>query len=256
VSPTIGRVRVRWLTAFLDFPATPLGTFDRGCGFWQAVAGSPLSPRRGRSGEFATLMPTMGDAYLRVQRTGSGAARCHLDLHVDDIQAAVETATSLGAAATNPVPSLGLSSPGGLPFCLVADNGAVHRPPPCSWAGGWRSLVDQLCIDIAPQSYENERAFWAALTGIERGRGSRPEFEYLAGPGMPLRLLLQRLDNDAAAPCRAHLDLSCDNLAAEQARHEALGATILRQMPNWTTLVDPRGLAYCITRRDPSTGAL
>jgi hypothetical protein len=116
--------------------------------------------------------------------------------------------------------------------------------------------VDQLCIDIAPQSYENERAFWAALTGTEPGQGSRPELQYLAVPGMPLRLLLQRLDDGTPAPCRAHLDLSCDDLAAEQARHEALGAAVLRQMPNWTTLVDPTGLAYCITRRGPSTGTL
>jgi hypothetical protein len=73
---------------------------------------------------------------------------------------------------------------------------------------------------------------------------------------MPLRLLLQRLDDDPDAPCRAHLDLACDDVAAEQDRHEALGAVVVRQMPNWTTLPDPTRLAYCVTRRNPSTGTL
>jgi hypothetical protein len=73
---------------------------------------------------------------------------------------------------------------------------------------------------------------------------------------MPLRLLLQRLDDDPDAPCRADLDLACDDVAAEQDHHEALGAVVVRQMPNWTTLPDPTRLAYCITRRNPSTGTL
>jgi hypothetical protein len=27
-------------------------------------------------------------------------------------------------------------------------------------------------------------------------------------------------------------------------------------MPNWTTLLDPAGLVYCVTRRHPVTGTL
>ena len=256
-TPIIGLVHVRWLTAFLDFPSAPLGTFEKGCAFWQAVTGSTLSPTRGCSGEFATLLPAQGDAYLRVQRTGHGKPRCHLDLHVDDVQAAVEAALSLGVTASAPGANLGLSSPGGLSFCLVSDRGAVERPPACAWPGGWSSLVDQLSLDVAPQDFDEECALWAALNGWERRSGSRPEFEYLVRPAeMPLRLLMQRLDEDSPAPCGAHLDLSCDDVDAERERHEALGAVVVREMPNWTTLLDPVGLAYCITRRDPSTGAL
>ncbi|MGP8207646.1 MAG: VOC family protein [Acidimicrobiales bacterium] len=112
-------MHVRWLTAFLDFPAVPLGSFARGCAFWQSVTSSRLSPARGPSGEFATLLPPRGDAYLRVQRTGRPDARCHLDLHVDDVGAAVQEAVDLGALATGPPAHLGLTSPGGFPFCVV-----------------------------------------------------------------------------------------------------------------------------------------
>jgi Glyoxalase-like domain len=54
----------------------------------------------------------------------------------------------------------------------------------------------------------------------------------------------------------AHPDLACDDVDAETTRHEALGATVVRVMPNWTTLRDPAGLSYCITRRNPDTGTL
>ncbi|MGO9657986.1 MAG: VOC family protein [Acidimicrobiales bacterium] len=250
-------MHVRWLTAFLDFPAVPLGSFARGCAFWQSVTSSRLSPARGPSGEFATLLPPRGDAYLRVQRTGRPDARCHLDLHVDDVGAAVQEAVDLGALATGSPAHLGLTSPGGFPFCVVRGGGEAERPPPVAWPGGGHSLVDQMCVDISAQAYEHECTFWSALTGWERRPGSRPEFEYLVRPpAVPLRLLLQRLDDNCPQPCRAHLDLACDDVLAERVRHQALGAVVVREMPNWTTLLDPTGLAYCVTRRHPATGTL
>jgi hypothetical protein len=72
---------------------------------------------------------------------------------------------------------------------------------------------------------------------------------------MPLRLLLQRLDADDEREAGAHLDLACDNVPAERARHERMGAAVVAE-PSWTTLRDPAGLAYCITRRGPKTGGL
>ena len=242
------------MTAFLDFPAA---TFDCGCAFWQAVTGFALSTRRGASEEFATLLPSAGDAYLRVQRVGGEEPGVHLDLHVDDIDGAARRAVALGAVVVDrragfPV----MSSPGGLPFCLVSGQHRFERPPLRAWPAGHRSIVDQICVDISFPAFAVEREFWAALTGWERRAGSRPEFEYLVRPaGMPLRILLQRLDDDKPGPCRAHLDFACDDVPAERRRHEVLGARVIGE-PSWTTLRDPTGLAYCITRRDPATGAL
>ncbi len=89
------------------------------------------------------------------------------------------------------------------------------------------------------------------------GPGRRPEFEHLVRPvGMPLRLLMQRLDDDSSARCRCHLDLACEDVEAEVRRHEALGARVLRVMPGWTTLVGPSGLPYCATRRGLGSGTL
>lgn len=248
-----GSMAVRWLTAFLDTPARAATAEP----FWSAVTGTALSARRGPAGEFASLLPPDGDAFLRVQHVGSGAARTHLDVHVDDLAGMRAHAIALGAGVVaDPEGYHVLRSPGGLPFCLVPTSGEAQRPAPVVVAGGARSLVDQVCLDIPPHAFEAETRFWAALTGWERRAASRPEFMVLVPPpGIPLRILLQRLDSPAPA-VRAHLDLACADVGAETARHVRLGAELVHRYPHWTTMRDPAGRAYCVTTRDPDTGRL
>src|SRR6185503_20348412 len=151
-----------------------------------------------------------------------------------------------------------LSSPAGVGFCAVRHDGSGRgeavRPSPVIRDDGTRSLVDQVCLDVPADGYERECEFWAALTGWPLRSGSRPEFRYLERPpGMPLRILLQRLHSGSAG---LHLDLACDDVDAEAAVHEALGATHVRKTATWTTMRDPAGLPYCLTRRNPDTGKL
>lgn len=246
---------VRWLTVFFDLPAEALAT---GCTFWQRVTGSTLLPLRGSRSEFATLIPEGGDAFLRVQRVDGPGSGYHLDLHVDEIDTVVSQALSLGATvADGPSPVRVLRSPAGLTFCVVAHDGEATRPPPLAWPAGHRSLVDQVCVDIPLQIFDDECDFWEALTGWEHRTGSRPEFRYLARPpSMPLRILLQRLDDRHADVATCHLDLATSDVTLERQRHEALGATVLAEFPDWMTLRDPNGPTYCITRRNPDTGTL
>lgn len=232
-----------WVSAFLDFDADG---FDRGVEFWQGVTGFSLSEPRGADAEFATLVPPDGDDYLRVQRIGGGP-RIHLDLHVEDPDAAVPPGATVLARHDGYVV---LRSPGGLVFCLVS-HPAAQRSRPAAWPDG-RSQVDQVCLDIPPSSYDEEVAFWQSLTGWERTDVDSPEFERLQPPDeQPLRWLLQRLDDDGGT-VSAHLDLSSDDRDAEVARHVALGATEGPRHEWWTVLTDPAGLTYCVTRRKPS----
>lgn len=244
-----------WLTAFLDFPET---TFTTGSSFWEAITNSTLSVPRGVANEFATLIPERGDAYLRLQRVHQGLANCHLDLHADNVELTASEALQLGASLIHQSPGLFiLNSPGGLTFCVVEHHGQRDRPAPSVWPGGHRSIVDQMCIDIPPNAFLEECGFWSKLTKWERRAGARPEFEYLVRPkSIALRLLLQRVDDESTERCRAHLDLACDDVSSEKRRHEELGALAVRVTTNWTTLEDPAGLAYCITRRNPDTGSL
>lgn len=224
---------IHWVTVFIDLPAP---AFDAGSIFWQEVTGYTLSAPRGQTGQFASLVPEGGAPFLRVQRVDDGPVGCHIDLHVDDVAAHCEAAGRLGAAKRQDFGSYTvLSSPAGLPFCFVPDEGDARRPKARAWPGGQRSLVDQVCIDIPPHDYGQESAFWAAITGWPRssgtgGTGPTPEepFESLARPPeMPFRFLFQLLDAEepaTAAPTSTWpVTMSCPNSSAM--KHWALGSS-------------------------------
>jgi hypothetical protein len=238
-----------WVTAFRDLPA---GSFDRGVAFWSGVTGYALSSSRGDHQEFATLEPPAGDAFLRVQRVFDGPGGLHLDLHVTDRRAAADAAVNLGAVEVADLGHVVMRSPGGFTFCFV-DHPAAVRPPAAEWEGT-RSLVDQVCLDIPHGGYDEECAFWAAVTGWDLAPSRDSEFRSLVRPpDIPLRFLLQRL-GEAAGPVRGHLDLAAEDRAAEVRRHAGLGAELVAEHHQWTVLRDPVGFAYCVTDRNPTTG--
>jgi hypothetical protein len=245
-------VPIRWLTALLDVPTD---RFESDRRFWEAVTATKTTLEMG--GEFTTLVPDLGDAYLRMQPVTATPGGCHLDVHSDDPAGLAETVVGLGGRVERQEPEVSvLRSPAGLRFRVVAWHGEQRRSLPQSWPEGHCSLVDQLCIDVPSDAFGAECDFWAELTGWVH-RAGLPGFRYLPRPdGMPLRLLLQRLDDPQAGSGRSHLDLACSDVAAECRRHEALGATVAYEGRVWTTLCDPAGIVYCITRRDPDTGTL
>lgn len=243
-----------WLSAFLDFAPDE---FVEGAEFWRAVTGYGLSATCGDDGEFATLLPPGGDDFLRVQRLVQGPSRIHLDVHVADKEAATEKAVRLGARVTaRPGRYAVLQSPGGFTFCLVSHPCAT-RPAPTTWPGGFTSLVDQVCLDIPAAVHDVEIAFWHDLTGWELWHSPyADEFHSLVRPpGIPLRLLLQRL-GEPGGPVRAHLDIATTDRAAATAGQVGLGATVQQENELWTVLTDPADSAYCLTDRDPETGML
>lgn len=237
-----------WLTAFVD---TPADSFEETLAFWSAVTGWAPSPRRGPDRELLTLDPgPSADGHLRLQRLAAGPALIHLDVHVPDPRTAADRAVRLGARVVADDGYLVLESPGGLAFCLVA--GPALRPaPPTRWPDHSVSLVDQVCLDAPRSAYDAEAAFWERLLGWDRVGSTYDEFERLARPdGQPLRVLLQRLGEDAG-PVRAHLDLACSSRDRETVRHVSLGARLVGEHDWWTVLRDPAGLAYCLTDRSP-----
>ncbi|MFF9057842.1 VOC family protein [Streptomyces sp. NPDC014882] len=245
-SPT----RVRWTYAFLDRPAE---RFERACAFWTAVTGTVLSEPRGDGGEFVTLLPEGADACVKAQAVAHGAGGAHLDLCVEDVAAFVAAALDAGARTVAAHDGWAvLRSPAGQPFCAVPWDGGSVRPPVV--AG---SRLDQVSIDIPPSAYDAEVAFWGRLLPDWASRsGSLPEFHVVAPPpGLPVRILLQRLGEER--PVSAHLDLACGpDIEAVRARHERLGAWFVAAHPRWTVLRDPAGGLYCLTGRDAETGGL
>ena len=247
-------VRVHWVTAFLD---RPVAAFGLAADFWCAALGATLSARRGENGEFATLLPTDGDAAIKLQGVGDPCQGGHLDLEVPDVVAARDRAVGLGARSAADLGSVQvLRSPAGLLFCFVPLRSAGVRPPVVETPGG-RVRADQVALDVGPASAPAEVEFWAALTGWRVVASVRPEFTVLIPPPeLAIRLLVQRLDTEPSNGPRMHLDLACADVSAATAYHRSLGAQVVAVQEFWTVLRDPAGEVYCLTARDPSTGRL
>ena len=222
---------VTWLTAVLVTPRTARG--EASVAFWQQVTGWRLSPRRGAAPELATLVADEADAVLRVQDVTGEAAGVHLDVHVDDLGSTTDAAVTLSGRIVEALSDLTVvHSPGGMPFCLT----------PGGSEGAHRRRAHLL----------------VRLTGWPRRAGRLPEFAYLERPqALPLRLLFQQLQSGPAGVwTRAHLDVACEDRDGEEHVHRSLGARVVRRTELWTTMEDPAGRPYCLTRRDPLTGLL
>ncbi|MCH5642873.1 VOC family protein [Gordonia sp. ABSL49_1] len=253
-------MQVRWLSAFLDFPAEQFGPEVT---FWRAIAGSTVSPPRGEHREFASLEPFFGDPHLRVQRIDDGPGGVHLDIHTDDPRTAATEALALGATSVaDHGKYLTLASPGGMVFCLVPWEGEARKSRPIRWPGDAISIIDQVCIDCPRDLFDAEVLFWSQITGAATKATSRPELVALRrDPKLTLGILLQRLDEPARdaqgvpTRTRAHLDVATNSVADEVARHEDWGARVIVAHDRWTVMADPVGRRYCITSRNPRTGS-
>ncbi|MFF1302514.1 VOC family protein [Streptomyces sp. NPDC058307] len=240
----------RWTYAFVD---RPVARFAQACDFWTVATGTRLSEPRGERREFVTLLPPGGaDACVKAQAVASGPGGAHLDFCVDDVRKFAKAAQALGAHVVADQGTLVvLRSPAGQLFCAEPWRGQSTRPPVVRG-----SRLDQVCLDIPPSLHDAEVAFWAALLpDWESLSGSLPEFHVLKPPaGLPVRILLQRLDEER--PASAHLDLACADIGVTRAEHERLGAELVAEGRRWTVLRDPAGGTYCLTGRDPETGGL
>lgn len=240
-------IDVRWMWAFLE---TVEVNADASEAFWHSVTRTELSPRRGERGEFATLLPEGGDAWVKVQRVIQGGG-VHFDLDVDQpLPEAAAEALRLGAtelARHDDV--IVMRSPGGFTFCLTSWSNAGS--PTTQNRIGEPDLLDQICLDVPSDRYAAELDFWERLTGWPRRAGALPEFTSLTRPdGIPVRLLFQRL-GELAGTVSGHVDFACHDRAATRAAHVAAGATVVSEHEFWTVMRDPVGRIYCLTHRLP-----
>ena len=88
-----------------------------------------------------------------------------------------------------------------------------------------RSRLCQFVIDV--DDLDHGVAFWSAALGAEEevlGEISRPIYRRLRLPDSEVRILLQHTSDPKVGKERMHLDLETDDVEAEVARLEALGA--------------------------------
>lgn len=243
---------LKWAWSFIDRPER---TFEESARFWTEITGTTLSARRGKRGEFATLLPGGGDGEASVKLqgvlSGNGA---HIDLEFDDFEGALARAVARGGAVVERDDAWAyVTSPSGYGFCVTAWHGATRVARPFVAPDGTRSRLDQVCIDIAPSVHDAEVAFWSDLTGLPVEVSRRwEEFSWLEPlAGFPVGVLFQRIGEER--PTSAHLDVSSSDADASRVWHESLGAEFLGEQANWLVMRDPGGGIYCLIRREPES---
>ena len=106
------------------------------------------------------------------------------------------------------------------------------------------SRLYKTVIDVPPAEHEGEVAFWSGALGQPLKQGEHfPEYHGVELHGQEWGLLIQRLGQ---GPARLHLDIHTDDLEAEVARLEALGAERVEFVHAWWIMRDPAGLLFCV----------
>lgn len=108
-----------------------------------------------------------------------------------------------------------------------------------------RSRLAILLLDLPPEQHAAGLGFWSGATGHPVGRSaSAPQWASLGAFADGFHLEVQQTGE--GTPPRWHVDIETDDIPAEVARLEALGARRLADMGSFWQLTDPAGLVFCV----------
>jgi hypothetical protein len=106
------------------------------------------------------------------------------------------------------------------------------------------SRIAKIVIDVSDPDHDGNLGFWQGATGVMLEQSEDdPEYHGARLPGQHFELLLQRLEEGSS---RVHLDIHTDDLEAEVARLERLGASRMRHVRGLWIMQDPAGLLFCV----------
>ena len=108
-----------------------------------------------------------------------------------------------------------------------------------------KSCLGAIIIDCQTDDLEREVRFWSQALGyktVAPQPGDDPNYIALKVPEGKPEIEVQRV----AHPSRVHLDLKTDNVAAEVARLEKLGARVVEVLERWTVMEAPSGQRFCV----------
>ena len=105
-----------------------------------------------------------------------------------------------------------------------------------------RSRIGGFIIDCRTDDLDAAADFWAKAlgSGISPGGEAYVKLDDQGG----LQVEVQRVDHDP----RVHLDIETDDIAAEVARLERLGARRIAEIETWVVMEAPTGHRFCVIR--------
>lgn len=118
-----------------------------------------------------------------------------------------------------------------------------------------RSRLAGFIIDCQTDDLDAAARFWSDALGCPIGELSPEESATYAklddAPG-GLHVEVQKVTH----PSRVHLDIETDDIEAEVARLEALGAKRIQAVHTWVVMEAPTGQRFCVVRmKHPERGA-
>jgi hypothetical protein len=110
-----------------------------------------------------------------------------------------------------------------------------------------RSRINGILIDCNVDDIGAAAEFWAAALGrtVDPDHpGTRGNYVMLTTPPDEWSVQIQRVDHES----RVHIDIETDDIPAEVARLEKLGAVVDTRMERWVVMRAPSGQRFCIVR--------
>jgi predicted enzyme related to lactoylglutathione lyase len=110
-----------------------------------------------------------------------------------------------------------------------------------------KSRLGGFIIDCQTGDLEGAARFWSEALGLEVRRpaeGSDARYRTLATAADQPHLEVQQVEH----PSRVHLDIETDDIEAEVARLERLGARRIGPVRSWYVMEAPTGQRFCVVR--------
>jgi predicted enzyme related to lactoylglutathione lyase len=104
-----------------------------------------------------------------------------------------------------------------------------------------------MLIDCRVDDVAQAANFWAKALGraVDASHpGTRGNYVMLETPPDEILVQIQRVEHDS----RVHLDIETDDIPAEVARLEALGAQVVTRLERWVVMQAPTGQRFCVVR--------
>ncbi|WP_394835741.1 VOC family protein [Pendulispora rubella] len=115
-----------------------------------------------------------------------------------------------------------------------------------------KSQLSTFVLDCRVEDIDAATRFWSQALGraIAPTEPDSENYRVLSADAQEPMLLVQKVDH----PSRIHLDIETDDLEAEVARLEALGAKRIEFVQRWWVMEAPTGQRFCVV--NPQRGPL
>lgn len=110
-----------------------------------------------------------------------------------------------------------------------------------------KSMLAGIIIDCQTDDVEGAATFWSKALGLKTQKSGDPDdAPYIGLPDHQhgLQIAVQSVKH----PSRVHIDIQADDIDAEVARLEKLGAKRIQRIKRWVVMEAPTGQRFCVVR--------